>query len=96
MKGAVRTYRDIDADAVEKCDVCIVGTGCGGATMGVRLAETMTVTDDDLRAIATARAERVRDYFITTGHIAADRLFLAQGKEAAKQNKGPRVFLSLQ
>ncbi len=61
-----------------------------------RLTETMTVTDDDLRAIATARAERVRDYFITTGHIAADRLFLAQGKEAAKQNKGPRVFLSLQ
>jgi choline dehydrogenase-like flavoprotein len=40
VKGAIRTYKDIDSDAVEKCDVCIVGTGCGGATLGVRLAES--------------------------------------------------------
>ncbi len=60
-----------------------------------RLAETMTVTDEDLRALAAARAQRVRDYFATEGRVAADRLFLAQGG-AAKENKGPRVFLSLQ
>ena len=60
-----------------------------------RLAETMTVTDDDLRALAAARAQRVRDYFLNEGRIAADRLFLTQGKEQ-KENKGPRVFLSLQ
>jgi choline dehydrogenase-like flavoprotein len=40
VKGAIRTYKDIDSDAVEHCDVCIVGTGCGGATLGVRLAES--------------------------------------------------------
>lgn len=61
-----------------------------------RLAETMKVDDNDLRALATARAERVRDYLVQTGHIAGERLFLAQATDAAKQNKGPRVFLSLQ
>jgi len=61
-----------------------------------RLADAQVVSADDLRALATARAEHVRAYFLTTGHIAADRLFLAQGAEAAKQNQGPRVFLSLQ
>jgi hypothetical protein len=54
----------------------------------------------------------VRDYLIDTGHISADRLFLAQNKEAketvkadaetaksgaeTKRGKGPRVFLELQ
>lgn len=61
-----------------------------------RLAETMVVDDNDLRALAAARAQRVRDYFLNEGQIAADRLFLTQAKEAAKENKGPRVFLSLQ
>ncbi|MDQ5977705.1 MAG: hypothetical protein QG602_677 [Verrucomicrobiota bacterium] len=61
-----------------------------------RLAETIEVTDNDLRALADARAHRVRDHFLNTGGIAADRLFLASGNAAAKENKGPRVFLSLQ
>jgi len=60
-----------------------------------RLAETMPVDDNDLRALAAARAQRVRDYFLNEGKIAADRLFLTQAKEQ-KENKGPRVFLSLQ
>jgi hypothetical protein len=56
----------------------------------------MAVTDNDLRAQAADRAGRVRDYLINTGHIAADRLFLSQGTDPVKLNKGPRVFLSLQ
>ena len=55
----------------------------------------MEVTDNDLRELAAARAQRVRDYFINEGKISADRLFLAQDQEQ-KENKGPRVFLSLQ
>ncbi len=39
MKGIIKTYRDLDAGATDSCDVCIIGTGCGGATLGVRLAE---------------------------------------------------------
>ena len=61
-----------------------------------RLAETMVVTDDDLRALADARAQQVRDYFLNVGKVATDRLFLSSGNPAAKENKGPRVFLSLQ
>jgi hypothetical protein len=64
--------------------------------MAGRLAESMEVTDNDLRSLAEARAERVRDYFRNAGNIAAERLFLAQGGAAAKENRGPRVFLSLQ
>jgi hypothetical protein len=70
-------------------------TGLPIAEMTSRLADTMEVGDDDLRALATARAQRVRDRLIA-GNIAADRLFLTQAKEAAKESKGPRVFLSLQ
>jgi hypothetical protein len=71
-------------------------TGLPLEDMNGRLAEAMTVDDNDLRALATARAQRVRDRLINEGHIATDRLFLSQGTDATKQNKGPRVFLSLQ
>ena len=64
--------------------------------MSGRLAETMVVTDDDLRALADARAQGVRDYFQNVGQVAPDRLFLAHGQPVARENKGPRVFLSLQ
>lgn len=60
-----------------------------------RLAETMEITPDDLRALAAARAARVRDYLVTAGGIAPERLFLTQ-PAAAAGNRGPRVFLTLQ
>jgi hypothetical protein len=62
-----------------------------------RLAETMAVDDNDLRALAAARAQQVRDYFINTGKIDPERLFLAKEKaDPTKAGKGPRVFLTLQ
>lgn len=39
MSGRILGWREITADVIERCDVCIVGTGCGGATLGARLAE---------------------------------------------------------
>jgi hypothetical protein len=79
------------------------GPGAAGSAgpsleeMTGRLAETMAVTDDDLRALAQARAQQVRDYFITTGKIDPERLFLAKEATApAKGGQGPRVFLNLQ
>jgi hypothetical protein len=74
----------------------VVASGPSVEEMTARLTETMEVTDNDLRALAAARAQRVRDYFLNEGRIAADRLFLAQGNSAVKDNKGPRAFLSLQ
>jgi hypothetical protein len=71
-------------------------TGPSREEMSGRLAETMEVTDNDLRALAAVRAQRVRDYFLNDGKITPDRLFLTQAAAAAKENKGPRVFLSLQ
>jgi hypothetical protein len=67
--------------------------------MSGRLAETMRITDNDLTALAHARAKAVRDYFINAGKINPERLFLAkdqQGADADKAGKGPRVFLELQ
>jgi Domain of Unknown Function (DUF748) len=66
----------------------------GGPTveeMKLRLAETITVTDDDLRQLATSRAQKIRDHFLQA-QIAPERLFLVN--EAA--GKGTRVLLQLQ
>ena len=64
--------------------------------MAGRLAQAVAVTDDDLRTLAAARAAIVRDYFLNEGKVTADRIFLTQGTDQAKMNKGPRVFLSPQ
>jgi hypothetical protein len=74
-----------------------VATGLPIEEMTGRLAEATTVDENDLRALAQARAQRVRDYFANEGKIAPDRLFLAENpSDAAGQAKGPRVFLGLQ
>ncbi|HEX2854568.1 MAG TPA: DUF748 domain-containing protein [Opitutaceae bacterium] len=65
--------------------------------MAGRLAETMVVDDNDLRALAQERAQAVRTYFTDVGKIAPDRLFLSKEQnDATKAGKGPRVFLHLQ
>lgn len=74
-----------------------VATGLPIEEMSGRLAETMVIDDNDLRALAQARAQRIRDYFATTGQISPDRLFLAKEKtDTPAPGKGARVFLSLQ
>lgn len=76
-------------------------TGLPVEEMTGRLAEATTVDDNDLRALAQARAQQVRDYFTGAGKIPVERLFLATPTtaavtDAAKAGKGPRVFLQLQ
>lgn len=85
----------------EKALAAARATGLPIEEMTGRLAEAMTVDDNDLRALAQARAQQVRDYFTTVGKIPADRLYLAKpttavAADAAKTGKGPRVFLELQ
>ncbi len=64
--------------------------------MTARLAEIKEVTPDDLRALATQRAQAVRSYFVDTGHLDGGRVFLAKVTDGSKMSRGPRVFLSLQ
>ena len=75
-----------------------VAGGLPPEAMTARLADTMEVNDDDLRTLATARATHVRDYLLTTGKIASERLFLAKlsASGPAQKNQGPRVFFELQ
>lgn len=85
----------------EKAVTAARAAGLPVEEMTGRLAEVTTVDENDLRALAQARAQQVRDYFTTVGHIPADRLFLAKpttpaAGTAAKDGKGPRVFLELQ
>ncbi len=66
--------------------------------MAGRLAETMRVDDNDLLAPLPRPARSVCvSISSTAGHIRPERLFLSASTAATvKQNKGPRVFLSLQ
>lgn len=62
-----------------------------------RLAEAVTVDENELRELAQARAQRIRSHFAEVGKIAPERLFLAKAQGAAqKEGRGPRVFLQLQ
>lgn len=76
-----------------------VAAGPSLEEMTGRLAESMRITDNDLSALAHARAKAVRDYFINVGKIDPERVFLAKDVKnagAVKAGKGPRVFLELQ
>ena len=95
-KRAAKQAEEKRAAAREKALTVAAETGLPIEEMTGRLAETMTVDDNDLRALASARAQHVRDHLINVGHIATERLFLAQSTDKTKSNKGPRVFLSLQ
>jgi hypothetical protein len=76
-----------------------LATGLPFDDMHARLAEAVVIDDNDLRALAQARARRVRDYFANDGGVSTERLFLAKEKTEAADAaaaKGPRVFLALQ
>ncbi|HEY8991586.1 MAG TPA: DUF748 domain-containing protein [Luteolibacter sp.] len=56
------------------------------------LASAIPVSDDDLRQLADARAQQVRDALLAGGEIDAGRLFLTP---PAAEGKGAKVFLQL-
>jgi choline dehydrogenase-like flavoprotein len=39
MSGGITEGHQLKADQTLQCDVCVIGTGCGGATLGCTLAE---------------------------------------------------------
>ena len=56
------------------------------------LASDIPVTDDDLRKLATSRAQHVRDELLAGGQVEASRLFLTP---VPAQGKGAKVLLQL-
>jgi hypothetical protein len=95
-EAAARKQSEALAAQHEKDFVKAAAAGLPLDQMTGRLADSMEVTANDLRALAADRAQRVRNRLIDSGHIAAERLFLAQSPDAARQDKGPRVLLTLQ
>jgi hypothetical protein len=49
----------------------------------------------DLTQLAQRRAERIKEYLLQVGKVAADRIFLAEGSEAKVTAKGSRVYIHL-
>jgi hypothetical protein len=64
-------------------------------TMETVLLATFPVTDEDLEALASARAKAVRDYLAGTGKVETGRLFLKSGNADNLRRDGSRVWLQL-
>jgi Domain of Unknown Function (DUF748) len=94
-KAAVKESARVEAEH-EKEVVAAKAAGLPLDEMTGRLAEAMEVSPNDLKALAAARALRVRTHLIDAGHISADRLFLTQSPDPDKEKQGPRVLLTLQ
>ncbi|HZZ18547.1 MAG TPA: DUF748 domain-containing protein, partial [Opitutaceae bacterium] len=83
-------------DAEHKADVQkAVAAGLPPDEMEGRLAEAIAISPNDLAGLASARAESVRNYLASTGHVPVERLFLSKAAQPAS-NKGPRVILTLE
>ncbi len=66
------------------------------ADMEDQLAKRIQITDDDLRDLMQARANKVQGYLLQTGKVTAERLFIIAPKPVEATTKGQsRVTLSL-
>ncbi len=66
------------------------------AEMESRLSENIPVTESDLRGLMQKRAMAVQEYFLKTGKINADRIFITAPKPMSLESKGEdRVNLTL-
>ncbi len=60
------------------------------------LLATIPISDDDLQALATARARIVRAYILQTGKVEDTRLFLTENQTGTVRSEGSRVYLQFQ
>ncbi len=66
------------------------------STMEAELTKRIVITDDDLRDLMKARADRVQAYLLQTGKVTAERIFVTAPKPVDATAKGePRVKMSL-
>ena len=64
--------------------------------MEALLLATIPISDDDLQALATARAKAVRAYILQTGKVEDARLFLTENQTGTVRSDGSRVYLQFQ
>lgn len=60
------------------------------------LFRTMPVAEEEFRALADARAGRVRQYLLDSGRVEAERLFLKEPAAGGVTTNGSRVWLHLE
>src|SRR3989442_9411696 len=65
------------------------------ATLERDLFPTMEISDDDYRALAAARAFRVRQHIAESGKVEQGRLFLADSSNRSVSTNGSREYLQL-
>jgi hypothetical protein len=71
------------------------GTGAASAAeLEQRLAASVELAPDELRALATQRATEARDLVLAAG-IDESRVFLVSGGERARNEQGARVYFTL-
>ncbi len=58
--------------------------------------DTINVSDDELRNLATQRAQRVRDKILESGRIAAERIYMLDVQSPGPSNAASRVYFHLQ
>ncbi len=71
-----------------------IGAQLPSQDLEAQLLESIEVTTSDFEALATQRAQRVRDYILKSGNVESERIFLTQS--AIQTIKGSRVYLHLQ
>jgi hypothetical protein len=57
------------------------------AEMEALIKKNISITDDDLRALAKGRAEAVKDYLSAQGQVAAGRVFLVESAALTPEKK---------
>ena len=63
--------------------------------MALRLRETIAVSPDDLRTLASTRAKAVLEAIVASGKVEPTRIFVTESGKAAASGEGPSVEFSL-
>jgi hypothetical protein len=63
--------------------------------MALRLRETIAVSADDLRLLASERAKAVMEAILATGKVEPARIFVTESGKAAGAGGGPQVEFTL-
>lgn len=101
-KALPPTRRSSEVNPVEKGATELMKKAASGETklptqdLEAQLLKTIEVTTSDFEALATERAQRIKEYILKTGKAEPERIFLRQLGGQAVTFKGSRAYLHLQ